>query len=40
MDEGGAGVMDMVGIIIGIFVTAIIISLVLGNMYGTFAWSP
>ena len=32
--------MDMVGIIIGIFVTAIIISLVLGNMYGTFAWSP
>ena len=32
--------MDMVGIIIGIFVTAIIISLILGNMYGTFAWSP
>lgn len=40
MDEGGAGVMDMVWIMVGLFVTAIIIGLVLGNMYGTFAWSP
>ena len=32
--------MDIVWIIVGLFVTAIIISLILGQMYGTFAWSP
>ena len=31
---------DLIWIIAGLFITAIIISLVLGNMYGTFAWSP
>ena len=32
--------MDLFWIIVGLFVTAVVVSLILGQMYGTFAWSP